>query len=68
MAGCYLSWRNFGTLGEVKALQDTTVTKTKPLISLEDLTVEEQQVLIHDVFSMVILINFIVLLSIILHT
>ena len=51
---------------EVKAMQDTTVTKRKPLIIREELTPDEQQALMQDLLNMVIVVNLMVLVSIIL--
>jgi hypothetical protein len=47
-------------------LEDTTVAKGEALISIEDLRSDERQLLIDDVFSMVVLVNFLVVVSIIL--
>jgi len=47
-------------------MQDTIVTKRKPLIIREELTPDEQQTLMQNLFSMVIVVNLMVLVSIIL--
>jgi hypothetical protein len=33
---------------EIKAMQDTSATKSKPLISIEELTPDEQQILMQN--------------------
>jgi hypothetical protein len=47
-------------------MQDTAATKNKPLIIREELTPDEQQTLMQDLLTMVIVVNLMVLLSIIL--
>jgi len=46
-------------------MQDTAVTKSKPLIIREELTPDEQQTLMQDLLAMVIVVNLMVLVSII---
>ncbi len=47
-------------------MQDSAVTKSKQLIIREELTPDEQQTLMKDLLTMVIVVNLMVLVSIVL--